>query len=239
MFFEIRNLSKDFGGVRAVDDITLSIKEGMIVGLIGPNGSGKSTLFNLVTGFERPDKGTTIFRDRDISKYKCHSITKSGLVRTFQIPRPFFGLSVFENVKIACLVDLKHGEDLNLKAIRIIEELGLSRKKDERSNNLTIGELKTLEVARAVATNPALILLDEPLGGLAGEKLESMINLIRDLKHKRGITVLIIEHNIRKLMRLVDAVIVLEQGHIIAQGAPEDIVKNRRVIEAYLGRTYA
>jgi len=237
-YLRVENLSKHFKGVVAVDGVSFSVKKGELLGIIGPNGAGKTTLFNLITGFLKPSKGRIYFKDKDITKLKPHERVKLGIARTFQLIRPFKNFTVLENVIVAALISKKHGKlDTNEVdfACEVLELVGLEDKKDVKAGNLPHGEMRRLEIARALATKPELLLLDEPFSGLSGEEIASLQNVISDL-HAQGLTIILIEHVLKACMSLSERIVVLNYGKIIAEGSPEEICADQRVIEAYLGK---
>lgn len=232
---QVDKVSKSFGGLRAVREVSLEIGDGEMVGLIGPNGSGKTTLFNLITGFLSKDSGKVILRAEDITHLKPFQVNSKGLARTFQVSKPFHGLSVFENIKVACIMKGDSGNQLVGKIDGLIEDVGLSGKENMMPSSLTPGDVKRLELARALATEPVLVLLDEPFAGLAREETSGLAPLLKRLCD-RGVSLLIVEHVLRELMKLVGRVIVLNEGVRIAEGPPDEVVQNKAVIEVYLGR---
>jgi branched-chain amino acid transport system ATP-binding protein len=222
---EARGISKRFGGVQAVSALDLDVTEGEIVGLIGPNGAGKTTAFNLLSGFLPPDAGEIRFRGRSVVGWKPHAICAVGLARTFQIVRPFPRLSVLDNVLVGAL------------AREVIDRLGLGAKAATPASGLTLAERKRVELARALATGPALLLLDEVMAGLNPTEIATLVGLIRDI-HAAGVSILLIEHNMRAVMTLSHRVVVLSFGERVAEGPPAAIARHPRVIEAYLGEEY-
>jgi branched-chain amino acid transport system ATP-binding protein len=234
---EVQGLTKRFGGLTAVKDVSLSLGKGEIVGILGPNGAGKTTLFNLLTGFILPDTGTVVFDGDSIRGLPPFRIVKRGLARTFQLCRPFKGMSVQENVIVGCLGAGQHANAAAaVRALELLAMVGLEDKALMPSELLPYGDLRRLEIARALATNPKLLLLDEPFAGLGTAEIEPLSELIRQLHREQGLTILIIEHKLREFMKLVLRVIAMDFGEVIAQGAPDAIVRDPRVIEAYIGR---
>lgn len=232
----VQNLNKRFGGLHAVKNVTLDVARGEIVGILGPNGAGKTTLFNLLTGFIPADEGAVIFSGRSLRGLKPHTIVNFGMARTFQLCRPFVGLSVIENVLVGSLGPRVQHSDLGARALHLLEQVGLAGKADTPSELLSYGDLRRLEIARALATDPQLLLLDEPFAGLGSAEIEAISVLIRQLHRDNGLTILLIEHKLREFMSLVGRVIALDFGAVIAEGTPEQIVRDPAVIEAYIGR---
>ncbi|MEJ2724749.1 MAG: ABC transporter ATP-binding protein [Deltaproteobacteria bacterium] len=235
----VKKLSKSFGGLAAVNDLTFSVDKGQILGLIGPNGSGKTTVFNLITGFFKPDKGKVIFKDKEITYAPNHAVSKSGIARTFQLGKPFAHMSAVKNV----MVGRTHGRQpahnmrqAEIEANEILEFVGLRDKAGIAARNLTLAERKRLELARALATKPELILLDEIMGGLNPIETDQAMKLIGDIRDA-GLTVIVVEHVMRAIMGLSDKILVLNVGVKIAEGTPKEIVNNKQVIKAYLGET--
>jgi len=231
-------VSKSFGGLKAVSQVSFEMNAGEILGIIGPNGAGKTTLFNTITGFLRVESGEIWFNGEKIIGLKPHQICQKGMVRTFQLVKPFLEMTVLENVLVAALNRAKTIKEAREKAMRTIELVGLKEKKDTLAAGLTLGHRKRLELARTLATEPKLLLLDEVMAGLTPTEVDALIRLLQDVNH-RGITILLIEHVMRGLMALSKRVVVLNYGQKIAEGVPHEIVKDRQVIEAYLGEEFA
>lgn len=231
---EVKDLTKRFGGLVAVSDFDLRIESGELVGIIGPNGAGKTTLFNLIAGFYRPDKGKVIFNGVDITGWPSHRVCQAGLARTFQVVRPLSRLSVFDNVMTGALLRMSIREARD-RVLEILRFCRLFDKKDNLGSDLTIADRKRLELARAIATSPRMILLDEVAAGLNPTETEEMIRIIRDLKGLGISAVVGVEHVMRFIMEISDRIVVLHHGEKIAEGSPSGIVRNGRVIAAYLG----
>jgi branched-chain amino acid transport system ATP-binding protein len=232
----VRDLSKRFGGLQAVKDVSFSLAPGTITGVLGPNGAGKTTLFNLLTGFIGFDSGSVEFDGRSIARLAPHQIVNRGLSRTFQLARPFMGMTVRENVEVACLAPrVRHRGTPRARAQALLEQVGLGAKAEQLVDVLPYGDLRRLEIARALATNPQLLLLDEPFAGLGGSEIEPLANLIKSLHRSERLTILIIEHKLREFMQLVSEVIAMDFGEVVAIGPPAMIVRHPRVVEAYIG----
>jgi branched-chain amino acid transport system ATP-binding protein len=247
-FLKAEELTKEFGGLRAVSSASFSIDRLEILGLIGPNGAGKTTLLRLITGILKPDEGSVHFNGKEIVGLKTWDIVNLGIACTFQNMRPFRRLPIIANVMVSCLCPraMKRGEwvkRVEAKAMDALEFAGISDMALEKASTLSQGDLKRLEVARAIATEPDLLLLDEPFGGLSPAETELMAKSIKRLHkggrfgrlHSEGPAMIIVEHKLQQLMKIVDRIIVLNFGTIIAMGAPQEVVNNPQVIEAYLG----
>ena len=248
-FFEVEQLTKRFGGLTAVNGVSFQIGRDEIVGLIGPNGAGKTTLLRLITSILKPDSGRVRFKGMDITGAKAWDIVNWGIAGTFQVTRPFRHLPIIANVMVPCLSPraMKRGEwvkRIEAKALDALEFVGISDLALEPASCLSHGDLRRLEIARAIATDPELLLLDEPFSGLNPNETELMAKSIRRLHkggrfgrlHSEGPAMIIIEHKLAELMKIVDRVIVLDFGELIADGNPEDIIRNERVIEACIGK---
>jgi branched-chain amino acid transport system ATP-binding protein len=234
---EVKNLSKSFGGLSAVKNVSFELKEGELLSLIGPNGAGKTTLFNLITGFYRPDAGSIVYMGKDVTGLPPHRICRKGIVRTFQIVRPFGNMTVLNNV-ITAASTTKGLRDAVRKSEEILKFTGLWGKKDLLARNLTIADKKRLELARALATDPKVMLLDEVIAGLNPREIEEALEIIRRI-HADGISIIMVEHVMRAVMSISERIIVLHHGEKIAEGAPSEIASDERVIKAYLGEAYA
>lgn len=233
----VENMTKEFGGLRAIDNLSLSIEKNQILGLIGPNGAGKSTAFNCIAGAFAPTKGEITFDGRPITGEKPWNLCKMGLARTFQIVKPFASKSVLYNVTVASFATTGKRRIAEEKAVAVLESLNFGDKKDITSGNLTIADRKRLEIAKALATEPKLLLLDEVMAGLRPNEVDEMVEILKSLRD-RGITIFVIEHIMRAIMALSDRVVVIQFGKKIAEGTPQEIANNEKVIKAYLGEDY-
>ena len=230
----VENLSKSFGGINANKDISFDVEEGSILGVIGPNGAGKSTLFDLITGFTKPDAGKVKFFDKNIFGISPDKISNLGVGRTFQKLKPFADQTLLENVMIGAFVkekDIKRARD---RALEIIDFVDLIEKRHHFAKELSTGQRKRLEMARAMAIDPKLLLMDEVTGGVDQKTIPGLVELVKKLK-KTGVTIITIEHNINIIMEISDNVLALDQGKRIAFGEPKEIQNNKKVIDAYLG----
>jgi branched-chain amino acid transport system ATP-binding protein len=231
---KVDQLTKSFGGLIAVNQVSFDIREGEIVGLIGPNGAGKTTVFNLISGLFDPSHGRIFLDEKEITPLKPYLKSLLGIGRTFQIVRPFQGMTVLENVMVPTLARHRNPKEARRLAMEVLEELGLSSDAFSQTQNLTYAGRKRLEVARALATSPRLLLLDEVLAGLNAMEVAEALPLLRQIR-ERGVTIFMIEHIMAALMSVSDRVLVLDQGELIAQGTPAEVTANPRVIKAYLG----
>ncbi|MEM3702903.1 MAG: ABC transporter ATP-binding protein [Candidatus Bathyarchaeia archaeon] len=235
------DVTKRFGGLIALKNVDFHVDEGEIAGLIGPNGAGKTTLFNIIAGTFPPTSGLVKFEGKKVTGLGAYKICKLGIARTFQTPKPFPNMTVYENILAAssfgCTKDKKFS-DVKQKLYEILEKFGLAEKSDTPAYSLTVYQQRMLELARALSTKPKLLLLDEVMAGLNPTETVQMLRVIRELR-KESITIFMIEHNMRAIMEIADRVMVLHQGMKIAEGKPEEISRNPEVIEAYLGETYA
>ncbi len=250
MILELKNITKNFGEVRAINETSFHIKEGEIFALIGPNGAGKTTLFNIITGNYKPTSGEVFFQDKKINDLKPHKIVHLGIARTFQNIRLFSSMSVLENVMIGFDKQMKYSvleaflhlgrfhrveQEFKNKASKLLEELGISEFADEKATSLSYGQQRKVEIARAMATNPKLLLLDEPAAGMNSSESDELAELILKLRKDYKISVLLIEHDMKFVNKLCDKVLVLDYGKTIFEGKISDAVNHKEVIAAYLG----
>jgi branched-chain amino acid transport system ATP-binding protein len=231
---EIRGLSKRFGGLRAVQDVSFTVKENETVALIGPNGAGKTTSFHLITGFHRPDSGSVLAFGREIVGLKPHEICAHGLARTFQVAKPFGAMTVLDNVMIGAFLRDRNTAAAREKAREAIEFVGLTAKALTAAKDLTTIDQRRLEMARALATQPRILLLDEVMAGLNPSEIDQAVALVGKLS-QRGLTIVIVEHVMRAIMAVARHIVVLDHGQKIAEGFPKEIVENPEVVRAYLG----
>ena len=236
---ELRSVTKQFGGLMAVRDVSFTVEPGMVLSIIGPNGAGKTTLFNLITGVHKPTKGDIVWNGKSIAGLRSYQIARLGIGRTFQIVKPFPNLTILENVMAGAFARTNSLAEARKEALEILEFTGLLSRKDQLAKNLTLGGRKRLEVARSLATKPQIILLDEVVAGLNPTETEETIELIKSLKSRGVSAVAGVEHVMRVVMSLSDRIVVIHHGEKIAEGTPEVISRDRRVIEAYLGEDYA
>lgn len=231
---EVRGLTRRFGGLVAVNDLSFEVNEGDMIGLIGPNGSGKTTTFSMLSGALKPSAGTITFNGERIEALKANQVCRKGLARTFQVVQPFPDITAVENVMIGAFVNTSSGRQAEAKAREMLERVGLTPKADTLGKELTLVQLKSLEVAKALATEPKLLLLDEVAAGLNSTEVDVILGLVRRL-HSEGITCIIVEHVLRFVMNLSHRCIVIDFGSQIAEGTPEEVLNNPAVHAAYLG----
>jgi branched-chain amino acid transport system ATP-binding protein len=232
---EVDRISKSFRGLRAVQDVSFAVPEGEIVGLIGPNGAGKTTCFNLIAGVYRPDAGQVRLAGQRIDGWRPDQICQAGLARTFQLVKPFPGLSVLENVVVGALNASPSVAEAREKSKSVIAKLGLWNKRDQPAGSLTLPERKLLEVARTLATGPRILLLDEVMAGLRPTEMNTMVTMFKELNASTGLTILLIEHVMRAVMSLSRTVVVLHHGQVISSGTPDAVTRDPAVLECYLG----
>jgi branched-chain amino acid transport system ATP-binding protein len=234
----VQGISRSFGGLKAVSDVSLDVKQGSLSALIGPNGAGKTTLFALVSGFLKPDRGRVLFQGEDITGHEPHRNAKLGMTRTFQIVQPFAQQTVRQNIAVGAHLRTASRSEALAQADEVAARVGLTAQLDKAASDLTVAGRKRLELARALATRPRLLLLDEVLAGLNPTEIAEMIPVVRGIADS-GVTVLMIEHVMQAVMNLAQHVWVLAQGELIAQGTPAQVTRDERVIEAYLGHGMA
>ena len=244
-FLEIRNLTKEFGKLRAVNNVSFEVQKGSLVAIIGPNGAGKSTLFNLFTGYFAVSSGKVIFKDEEITNLPPYKILQKGISRSFQVSNIFPDLTAFENVRIGVLSHRRKSmklfslvdemDEINEETLKILKMVELSNENDTVANTLSHGDQKRLEIGIALTSEPALLLLDEPTAGMAPEETVNTVNLIKDISNKQNTTIVFTEHDLNVVFSIAERIIVLQQGIIIGDGTGEEIKGNKKVKEAYLG----
>ena len=234
---ELTKVKKSFGGIKAVEDFSLIVEEGEILGLIGPNGAGKSTLFNCIAGVFPPTSGEIVFRGEKINNQRPWDLCRKGLARTFQIVKPFATRTVLYNVMVGAFATTDQRAEAERRALEVLRHLHLEDRKDMRAGNLTIADRKRLEIAKALATRPKLLLLDEVMAGLRPTEVDEMVAIIKRLR-EGGMTIFVIEHIMRAIMALSDRIAVLHFGTKIAEGPPQEMAHDERVVKAYLGEEY-
>jgi branched-chain amino acid transport system ATP-binding protein len=234
VLLDVRGVSRFFGGLAALTDVSFAVEKGEILGLIGPNGAGKTTMFNVVNGFYAPSRGEVFFKGQRISGLKPHRICQRGLARTFQVVKPLQRMSTLDNVVASAFLRSRTKAEALRKSEEILRFTGLWEERDMLSKGLPLGSRKRLEIARALATEPDLLLLDEACAGLNPSELDESIEIIRKIK-ERGITIMIIEHHMKVIMSISDRIVVLTYGQKLAEGTPADISGNAEVVKAYLG----
>jgi branched-chain amino acid transport system ATP-binding protein len=235
LILEVKNVSKSFRGLRAVKDASFELSDGEINGLIGPNGAGKTTIFNMIAGVYAPDTGSIVFEGKRIDGLRPDQVCNAGIGRTFQIVKPFAGLSVLDNVMVGAFLKERTASAARAQSVSILKKLNLEAKTNLPASSLTLPDRKRLEVARALATRPRLLLLDEVMAGLRPTETDQMVQVFRDINRAEGLTILLIEHVMRAVMALARHIGVLHHGEVIARGTPEEIVRHKAVLDCYLG----
>ncbi|OQB48218.1 MAG: Lipopolysaccharide export system ATP-binding protein LptB [Firmicutes bacterium ADurb.Bin153] len=233
----VKNVTKRFGGLTAVNDVSFTVRGGEILGLIGPNGAGKTTLFSCLTGFHRPDGGSVEFEGRDIAGWSPNNICSIGIARTFQVVQILQGMTVLENVQVGAFLRHPGAAAARDKAIKVLDKVGMSKRASVKAVNLTLPEKKRLEVAMCLATDPKVLMLDESMAGLTPTEIQEATGMLRQLR-KDGLALIVVEHVMEAIMPISDRIMVLDSGAKIAEGTPGEIAKDERVISAYLGDKY-
>ncbi|WP_230203574.1 ABC transporter ATP-binding protein [Bacillus massiliigorillae] len=234
MIIQVKEVVKQFGGLKAVNNVSFDVKQNEILGIIGPNGAGKTTLFNLISGSHPVTSGKIEFNGEEITNKKPYVICKKGIGRTYQVVKPFGGISVIENVMVGAFNKTTSTKKAREYALAILEKVGLNQKKDQVGKSLTIADKKRLEVAKALATQPKLLLLDEVMAGLNPTEIQEIIPVIKSIRDS-GVTIIIIEHIMEVIMTVCDRIVVIHHGEKIAEGTPKEIANNEEVIKAYFG----
>jgi branched-chain amino acid transport system ATP-binding protein len=235
---QVDNLTKNFGGLHAVAGLSFALERGEILGLIGPNGAGKTTAFNLMSGFIAPTSGTVTLDGANIVGLKPHAVVKRGIARTFQIVKPFRKLTCLENVTLATFLHEADRAKAEAEAMKQLEVVGMADRRDRLASDLTLSEQKRLEIARALGTRPKILFLDEPMGGLNPTEEENACALVQRIRDS-GVTVILVEHHMKAIMKISDRIVVLHHGVKIADGTPQEVVRNPDVVAAYLGESRA
>jgi branched-chain amino acid transport system ATP-binding protein len=239
MLLQLNDVTKSFGGLSVLMDISFGVDRGEIVGLIGPNGAGKTTTFNLITGVYRPNGGDIRFNDRSLVGNRPHQICHLGIARTFQLVRIFPSMTVLENLLVGAIYSGRQKSRFRQKAMDCLEILSLTHLKDEVAATLTYSDRRLVEIARALASNPDIALLDEPMAGLNPSETEKIMTVIKEIRNNQKISILWIEHKIDAVFNVCDRVVVLDYGRLLADGSPENVAANKSVVEAYLGEPLA
>lgn len=235
---QVEGLSKHFAGVVAVDNVSFALEEGRIMGMIGPNGAGKSTVFRMITGFYRPDGGSVRFQRRDITGFKPYQVCREGIAMTSQTTMPFMQMTVLQSTMIGSYLHCPRTPDARRDAYGVLEYIGLETIWDKRVQDCNVADRKRVELARALATRPTLLLLDELMAGLNPQEVDAMLAKIREIRDDKKITLLFVEHLMQAVMSISEEIVVLDHGVLIAKGSPAEVSRNEQVITAYLGKNY-